>query len=226
MTIIFSPQRRCRVLCALGWEHHPADRFGLQHLLHGLLFHQSEWLLTVILNKVTIITSLSQFIAASDKFWFMLELYSFVDYFTIPPSFVSIYLNRWQISQTEKLPNNSLSVLAISGTGLVWGFWEPLGWWQSRTSSSTSTSSRPALASGIEVTQVSTWDSSSVGLKCYQALCRQVFPMIISKVIKGYNLTFSKLNGFNKKRRLFNFSYHYNLWDFVCSSKRDIRRFY
>ena len=35
-----------------------------------------------------------RFIAASDKLWFMLELYSFVDYFTIPPSFVSIYLNR------------------------------------------------------------------------------------------------------------------------------------
>ena len=35
-----------------------------------------------------------QFIAASDKLWFMLELYSFVDYFTIPPSFVSIYLDR------------------------------------------------------------------------------------------------------------------------------------
>jgi len=35
-----------------------------------------------------------RFIAASDKFWFMLELYSFVDYFTIPPSFVSIYLDR------------------------------------------------------------------------------------------------------------------------------------
>ena len=39
-------------------------------------------------------TSSFQFIAASDKFWFMLELYSFVDYFTIPPSFVSIYLDR------------------------------------------------------------------------------------------------------------------------------------
>lgn len=38
--------------------------------------------------------SLFQFIAASDKLWFMLEMYSFVDYFTIPPSFVSIYLNR------------------------------------------------------------------------------------------------------------------------------------
>ena len=37
---------------------------------------------------------LLQFIAASDKLWFMLEMYSFVDYFTIPPSFVSIYLDR------------------------------------------------------------------------------------------------------------------------------------
>ncbi|CAL1293388.1 unnamed protein product [Larinioides sclopetarius] len=35
-----------------------------------------------------------RFIAASDKLWFMLELYSFVDYFTIPPSFISIYLGR------------------------------------------------------------------------------------------------------------------------------------
>ena len=40
-----------------------------------------------------------QFIAASDKFWFMLELYSFVDYFTIPPSFVSIYLDRTWIGK-------------------------------------------------------------------------------------------------------------------------------
>ncbi|KYB25104.1 Calcium-activated potassium channel slowpoke-like Protein [Tribolium castaneum] len=37
---------------------------------------------------------LIRFIAASDKLWFMLEMYSFVDYFTIPPSFVSIYLDR------------------------------------------------------------------------------------------------------------------------------------
>ncbi|GBP18935.1 Calcium-activated potassium channel slowpoke [Eumeta japonica] len=39
-----------------------------------------------------------RFIAASDKLWFMLEMYSFVDYFTIPPSFVSIYLDRTWIA--------------------------------------------------------------------------------------------------------------------------------
>lgn len=42
---------------------------------------------------------LFQFIAASDKLWFMLEMYSFVDYFTIPPSFVSIYLDRTWIGE-------------------------------------------------------------------------------------------------------------------------------
>ena len=40
-----------------------------------------------------------QFLAASDKFWFMLDHYSFVDYFTIPPSFVSIYLDRTWIGE-------------------------------------------------------------------------------------------------------------------------------
>lgn len=35
-----------------------------------------------------------RFVAAPDKFWFLLEIYSFVDYFTIPPSFVAIYLDR------------------------------------------------------------------------------------------------------------------------------------
>ncbi|VDO98814.1 unnamed protein product [Soboliphyme baturini] len=35
-----------------------------------------------------------RFIAATDKVWFLLEVYSFIDYFTIPPSFVSIYLER------------------------------------------------------------------------------------------------------------------------------------
>ena len=35
-----------------------------------------------------------RFVAAADKLWFLLELYSFVDFFTIPPSFVSLYLDR------------------------------------------------------------------------------------------------------------------------------------
>ncbi len=32
----------------------------------------------------------------------MLELYSFVDYFTIPPSFVSIYLDRTWIGEAKR----------------------------------------------------------------------------------------------------------------------------
>nr|XP_027200074.1 calcium-activated potassium channel slo-1-like [Dermatophagoides pteronyssinus] len=46
------------------------------------------------LNVFFMVYFFIRFIAASDKLWFMLELYSFVDYFTIPPSFVSIYVDR------------------------------------------------------------------------------------------------------------------------------------
>ena len=35
-----------------------------------------------------------QFVAAPEKLSFLVEIYSLVDYFTIPPSFVAIYLNR------------------------------------------------------------------------------------------------------------------------------------
>lgn len=35
-----------------------------------------------------------RFIAANDKLWFWLELNSIVDFFTVPPVFVSVYLNR------------------------------------------------------------------------------------------------------------------------------------
>ncbi|KAL3876739.1 hypothetical protein ACJMK2_034537 [Sinanodonta woodiana] len=35
-----------------------------------------------------------RFVAANDKLWFWLDIFSFVDYFTIPPSFVAIYLDH------------------------------------------------------------------------------------------------------------------------------------
>ena len=38
--------------------------------------------------------TLWQFVAATDKLHFMFEIGSFVDYFTIPPMFVSIFLDR------------------------------------------------------------------------------------------------------------------------------------
>lgn len=58
------------------------------------------------------LTILLQFIAASDKLWFMLEMYSFVDYFTIPPSFVSIYLDRtWIGKRKTNLIKNIFKIL-------------------------------------------------------------------------------------------------------------------
>ena len=67
--------------------------------LQLILIHQNQTKIqnrghSCNLNVIKHVFSSFQFIAASDKFWFMLELYSFVDYFTIPPSFVSIYLDR------------------------------------------------------------------------------------------------------------------------------------
>jgi len=41
----------------------------------------------------------SQFVAANDKLHFMFEIGSFVDYFTIPPMFVSIFLDRTWIGK-------------------------------------------------------------------------------------------------------------------------------
>lgn len=61
------------------------------------------------------LTILLQFIAASDKLWFMLEMYSFVDYFTIPPSFVSIYLDRtWIGKRKTNLIKNRFKILKLN----------------------------------------------------------------------------------------------------------------
>ena len=61
-----------------------------------------------------------QFVAAPDKLWFLVEVYSFVDYFTIPPSFVAIYLNRnwlgmstiydFHIHRCKEFPYNNCNV--------------------------------------------------------------------------------------------------------------------
>jgi len=48
----------------------------------------------LFLNVFFLVYFFIRLIAASDKLWFLLELYSFVDYFTIPPSFISLYLDR------------------------------------------------------------------------------------------------------------------------------------
>ena len=112
-------------------KHHPTDWSSFQYILYGLLFHQSELKKLKKKNIVLIqknllyyykqINFFFQFIAASDKFWFMLELYSFVDYFTIPPSFVSIYLDRTWIGNTAQFLiayNNFHKMNMISFPGL------------------------------------------------------------------------------------------------------------
>ncbi|KAK1791604.1 hypothetical protein P4O66_013596 [Electrophorus voltai] len=44
-----------------------------------------------------------RFIAANDKLWFWLEVNSVVDFFTVPPVFVSVYLNRSWLDLTGQI---------------------------------------------------------------------------------------------------------------------------
>ena len=46
------------------------------------------------LNMLFMAYFFMRFIAANDKLVFMFQLYTFVDFFTIPPSFVSLILGR------------------------------------------------------------------------------------------------------------------------------------
>ncbi len=46
--------------------------------------------------------SFPQFIAANDKLWFWLEVNSVVDFFTVPPVFVSVYLNRSWLGKDDQ----------------------------------------------------------------------------------------------------------------------------
>lgn len=47
-----------------------------------------------------------QFIAANDKLWFWLEVNSVVDFFTVPPVFVSVYLNRSWLGKSAYLSSH------------------------------------------------------------------------------------------------------------------------
>uniref|UniRef100_A0A8C7M9U4 Calcium-activated potassium channel subunit alpha-1 n=2 Tax=Oncorhynchus TaxID=8016 RepID=A0A8C7M9U4_ONCKI len=59
-----------------------------------------------------------RFIAANDKLWFWLEVNSVVDFFTVPPVFVSVYLNRSWLGKNEIfmvliLPSNSIKLVNL-----------------------------------------------------------------------------------------------------------------
>ena len=48
----------------------------------------------ILLNTMFLAYFFMRFLAANDKLVFMFQLYSLVDFFTIPPSFVSLVLGR------------------------------------------------------------------------------------------------------------------------------------
>lgn len=59
--------------------------------------------------SLSLVFSFPQFIAANDKLWFWLEVNSVVDFFTVPPVFVSVYLNRSWLGKSISLPSFSLA---------------------------------------------------------------------------------------------------------------------
>lgn len=60
----------------------------------SLCFSQNVGIVSGCVVEVTSLCFLFQFIAANDKLWFWLEVNSVVDFFTVPPVFVSVYLSR------------------------------------------------------------------------------------------------------------------------------------
>ena len=59
----------------------------------------------LLILSLSLVFSFPQFIAANDKLWFWLEVNSVVDFFTVPPVFVSVYLNRSWLGKSISLPS-------------------------------------------------------------------------------------------------------------------------
>ena len=56
-----------------------------------------------------------QCMAATDKLQFWLNIHSFVDYFTIPPAFVGIYLSRQWLGKAQRNVHDVIIPPAIVG---------------------------------------------------------------------------------------------------------------
>ncbi|CAG5905373.1 unnamed protein product [Menidia menidia] len=66
-----------------------------------------------------------RFIAANDKLWFWLEVNSVVDFFTVPPVFVSVYLNRsWLGKEAPITVENSGDPWENFQNSQVLSYWE------------------------------------------------------------------------------------------------------
>lgn len=82
-----------------------------------------------------------QFIAANDKLWFWLEVNSVVDFFTVPPVFVSVYLNRSWLGKpphTLLTPRSSWpSCQSLHPRAAVTGSAQPARWDTGQTDNET-----------------------------------------------------------------------------------------
>lgn len=95
-----------------------------------MCFSQNVGIVSGCVVEVTSLCFLFQFIAANDKLWFWLEVNSVVDFFTVPPVFVSVYLSRswlgeWHLLHPCPFPNAH-----------YWEFYSTISqvWWWVETS--------------------------------------------------------------------------------------------
>lgn len=78
--------------------------FNIFFLLYFFIRVREKWALSAWAHAHLSV----QFLAANDKVWFLMEINSFVDFFTIPPSFVSMYLGRNWLGESYRVLSKPL----------------------------------------------------------------------------------------------------------------------
>ena len=90
LTYFYDAQQSLVEKCV--FEYPGTLKVHLNHLLgYNFQFHSQ---FDFILNVLFMSYFFMRFIAANDKLVFMFQLYTMIDFFTIPPSFVSLILGR------------------------------------------------------------------------------------------------------------------------------------
>ena len=94
-----------------NWNDNTSHQVDLAFNLFFMVFFIIRVSCSFHFRCMTVLRLLSQFIASNDKLACCLDIHSFVDYFTIPPIFVGIYLNRQWLGECLYLLRGSIACL-------------------------------------------------------------------------------------------------------------------
>lgn len=86
------------------------------HLESTDCFYLTDYACLIFVWRLLCLNFCPQFIAANDKLWFWLEVNSVVDFFTVPPVFVSVYLNRSWLGKRLLIPPLPPPLLPVSSS--------------------------------------------------------------------------------------------------------------